>query len=376
MAYKLKSALSLAIIWIIALQAMPVFGADDPNYLTSVGLALYKQRRYKEAGDYFWKSIQAGSIKAENWLYRGHCFYATGQTYDAVQTYKVVMATYLDSPEAAMAAGFVKRLDPLNNLQPTSKPIETAKTLPPPPSGKTLPPPPGEKTLPPPPGEKTLPPPPGEAAKPEDTLPPVKTFKEKVVVIAPKDGHPAVKKETLQTINKAIAKLPPKIQQLLDENNAAVFVVPNLIDKWPEYKTLKREDGTSMGSDLGRVVGHDIFVCQQTTDAETNTSEACSAKEIEAAFFNQCGRVLDDILKISTLPEMKRAWEQDAENVPGDRDSLKVYLKSDVGQTETCAELCAAILGGQGKNTQSMPTNFPRCYYLVKEKLKKEPPKH
>jgi tetratricopeptide (TPR) repeat protein len=365
MAYKLKSALSLAIIWIIALQAMPVLAADDPDRATAIGLALYKQRRYKEAGDYFWKSIQLGSIKVENWLYRGHCFYATGQTFEAIQTYKVVMGTYLDSPEAAMAAGFIKKLDPQNNLQPPPKSVATAKILAPPPTGKTLPPPPGENTL---------PPPPGEATKSEDTLPPVKTFKDKVAVIAPRDGHPAVKKETVQTINKAIAKLPPRIQHLLDENNASVFVVPNLIDKFPEYKILKRDDGTTMGSDLGRTFGREIYVCQQTTDGETNASEACSPKDIEAAFFNQCGRVLDDILKISTMPEMKRAWEQDAENVPGDnRDSLKSYLKSDVGQTETCAELIAAILGGQGKNTQSMPTNFPRTYYLVKEKLKKEP---
>ena len=353
---KMKAiAVCSAVLPLLSTLVPAVWAAEKWEEEYDQGVALYKVKRYAEAEAIFWKSITDGNNKPGAWVLRGHCQLSEGKNYDAAHSYKTCIDTFKGTPEAALAQQYLTRMGPHALDMPTAAnlsalfPAQAAKLKAPLPKPVVKPP----------------------TAVASAALA-GKQLKDRLEVLPPRDGHPAVTAATIKMIKDDMQNLPPSIYKALNDGNASVHLVPNLVDKWPEARLTPRDDGSNISTDIGRTYGREMYICQQTVDPNTNAvRETLTPDVIQATFYNEVGHALDDIMKISTTENVKRAYEADVQNLNDDvRSRFWLFLQEgQPGQSETCAEIVAALLGGKGYNTQLMHTNFSRTYDVVKKRL-------
>lgn len=94
----------------LAAQAQAGASGAPPNY--QKGVASFQQKRYAEAISYFMESATNENGGANAWLYIAHCYYATAQRSKATETYKMVTDVYPGTPQATIAANYLKALSP------------------------------------------------------------------------------------------------------------------------------------------------------------------------------------------------------------------------------------------------------------------------
>jgi hypothetical protein len=361
--------------------------SQETEYAEAV--ELYRSRHYKEAGDMFWKSITDGNRDVKPWLYSGNCLYAQGRYAEAVERFTTTARIYKGTPEATAAGEYVKNAEAKLKAagpssaanpvvsSPVASPVAANVVANPAAAGSAVGSSPAIA--------------PGVVSNPANVAisrnaatfrksidpvslaPTLGKFKDRIEIIRPAMGHPAVTQQTEGMIRASIKKIPPYLMSVLDQGDSKIFLTCSLVDKWPECLTAKHSyDDQTMSNDRGHTYGHDIWVCERPVNATTNLGEdAFPQADIEATFFNEVGHSLDDLMgHFSKNLDLRKAYGEDVGTL-STASNVSFFLQpGDAGPSETCAEIVSDLLGAHGSQTVQMKSFFPRSYAWVKTRLK------
>ncbi|MBP7861229.1 hypothetical protein KA183_06070 [bacterium] len=308
------------------------------------GIEAYGKKNYKGAELHFRKSIEQGNKTPAAWLYAAHTFFALGQYAQAKQTYEMVTTMFKKSPEADIAA---------TGLESANAKIAGGGT--PAPAAEAQP----EQAK----GVKT--------AAVKDDGP---SLADRVSVIAPKMGHPAVSAASIKAVKDGLAGLPVHIRKQLIEANATFNISPNMIDKWPESADELNEESEALNlAELpGRLYGSDCYIYERAkTRGSTSLKSARSPHEMKHTALNECFQVLDDKNKICKDPKLMVIYRAEADGVPETyEEKMATFTKDgEWGIRETCSELSAGMFGAAGENDSDLNRFFPRTKKWLRAKL-------
>jgi len=333
---RLVSALSALVLVSSSLGAAAATKWEE-EYAQAI--AAYQQKDFAKSSDLFWKSITDGNGKASAWFYLAHSKAGEGKLKEAREGYMQVVNIYKNTPEAAAAAEYVKRLD--------------AHTWNPGPPGGAA----------------------KSAAAPVASAP-GSSFRSRIEIIQPRDGHPAVSASTIAVIRGAINSLPTNLYQILDKNGAKIFIGPNIIDKWPESLNDAKpgSPGETLAEEPGRTYGRDIYVYERKVLMKGSRAlgDVYPPESIKAEFLYQVGHALDDCLGgFSKDPSLRIQYKMDCDSVGDDvREALAFYTQGgDAGASEACAASVMTLLGGKKRNSETVNRVFRRTQAWVKAKL-------
>ncbi|MBS2006987.1 MAG: hypothetical protein JST01_08100 [Cyanobacteria bacterium SZAS TMP-1] len=341
------------------LQGSASLAAEKWEETYNQAIAAYKARDYGKASTLFWQSINEGNGSASAWFYLAHSKAGEGKLAEARETYQSVVKIYKDSPEAVASAGYIRALD-AHTWNPGPKP------------GATKPSAPGGKA----PAATTPGAAPAATAVAAPTAGKVE-FKSRIEIIPPRDGHPAVSAQMIETIRRTISSLPPSIYKILDQGSARVFLGPNIIDKWPDALDDPKPGsaGETLAMEPGRTYGRDIYIYERSiaTKGSRELGEPYSSDDIRSYFLHEVGHAVDDCLGVySKDPGLKAAYKMDCEGLGEDtREQLSYYMQGgDAGAAEVCAETVQMFLGGHKHDNDAVARAFRRSQAWVKAKLK------
>lgn len=308
------------------------------------GIDAYAKKDFKAAETHFRKSIEQGNKTPGAWLYAAHTFLALGQYAQAKQTYEMVTTMFKKSPEADIAA---KGLDSINEK------LAAAGTAPKKDDLKNVA------------AEKP------KAAGEKDAGP---NLGERISIVPPKMGHPAVSATSIKAVRDALNSIPAHLRQKLIDANAKINISPNMIDKWPDsVNDLDEEkEDLNLAELPGRIYGSDMYIYERAKSRGSLTLKAPrSATEMKHTAFNECFQVLDDQMKITKDPKLLVVYKAEVAGIPENyHGELANFMKDDDwGPRETCAELTAGMLGAAGEKDSDLNRYFPRTKKWLKAKL-------
>ena len=192
-------------------------------------------------------------------------------------------------------------------------------------------------------------------------------FIERIIIVPPVAGHPAVSHAMITTVHDIVSKLPRSIYKYLDDGGATINLAPNIEDKWPgsgDGKKTTVADGT-MGEEPGRTYGRDVHIYEREKVRGANTlKEARSQSEIAHTCYHELGHAIDDIAGvISNTADFKSVLAQDLSRMPDDVKTRESYFTVPM---EACAETIGVLLGGQD---EEVVQNMPMVKSFLKGKL-------
>lgn len=298
------------------------------------GLESYKARDYKEAVKQLSQAIKEGKRTPSCYLYLAGSYHGAGHKGNAIKLYKQILTSYKGSAAAKRAELALASLDPA--FKSLSQPQAKQNT---------------------------------PVSEPNAT-----GLLARISVTPPKMGHKPVSKASINAVKNAVKSLPPQIRQELDEYGASISLSPNMIDKWPDsVKTLPENNPAPTLAELpGRIYGKEMNIYERKkVRGSTALSRPRPPHELRHTTFNQCVQIVDDILVISKDPEFRKVYNSEKKRVPASYQvKLATFLKNDDwGPKETCAEICAALLGGGDEYTQGLYRCFPRTKEWLRKRL-------
>jgi tetratricopeptide (TPR) repeat protein len=304
------------------------------------GLAAYNSKNYRTAAAYLQRAADVGLSTPALWMYLGHAYTGIGDRPHAAKAYTSLIDNFRGGPEAAQAMQYLQRLDPV-----AAKKASTGPTIP----GAIAP---------------------GVAA---NTPTAARTpFKDRLIIVPPIAGHPAVSQAMQAAIKTAMQKLPTHIYKILDDGGATVNLAPNIEDKWPGSSDMDkpRGDGTNLGEEPGRTYDHDCYIYERKKlrGAGNELGEARPLRDIVACFYHELGHAIDDCSgKLSEDPKLKAQFQLDIDNMPSSVSSTISYYTI---ASEGLPEVIAGLLGADGHSTAACMEAMPRTKYWLKQKLK------
>jgi len=305
------------------------------------GVEAYGKKDFKAAELHFRKCIEQGNKQPGAWLYAAHTFFALKQYAQAKQTYEMVTTMFKKSPEADIAA---KGLESVNaKISGVTAPATDAK-----------PKPVVTKT----------------AGKEEEEA----SLLDRIVIVPPKMGHPAVSATSLKAVRDGLNGLPVHIRKQLIEAGAKFNIAPNMIDKWPDSMEELNEESEqlNMAELPGRLYGADCYIYERAKSREsTALKSARSAGEMKHTVLNECFQVLDDKYKICKDPKLMAIYRAEADGVPETyEEKMATFTKEgEWGIRETCSELSAGMFGAAGESDSELNRFFPRTKKWLRAKL-------
>jgi len=345
----LTSVLLISSATFVLSSAYPAAAATKWEEEYAQAVAAYKARDYARASDLFWKSITDGNGNASCWFYLAHSRAGEGKLKEAREGYQSVVTIYKGTPEAAAAAEFIKRLDAHTwNPGPPAGSVKSAAA-------------------------------PGKPAPAVASVPAAgASFRTRIEIIPPRDGHPAVSAQTVALIRRVIDGLPSNVYKVLDQKGARVFLGPNIIDKWPDSLNDAKpgSPGETLPEEPGRTYGRDIYIYERkiVNKGSRELADPYPSDDIKAFFLHEVGHAVDDCLGVySKDPSLKVQYKMDCDSLGEDqREGLSYYLQGnggDAGAAEACAESVMIMLGGSKRNSENVSRAFRRTSAWVKAKL-------
>ncbi len=335
---KLLFSISSSLVLIAGISA-PALASADTDY--AQGLAAYKSKNYRVAAAYMQRAVNVGLSTPAIWMYLGHAYTGVGDRPHAVQAYTALIDNFRGSPEAAQAMQYLTRLDPLAARKAATGPAAL----------------PGSAA----PGPTT-------ANSPAVSRTP---FKDRLIIVPPLAGHPAVSPGMQAAIKTAMQKLPAHIYKILDDGGATVNLAPNIEDRWPGSGDGEkpRGEGTTMGEEPGRTYDHDCYIYERKKLKGSNElGEARPLRDIVACFYHELGHAIDDCGgKLSEDPKLRAQFQLDLDNMPASVSSSISYYTI---VSEGLPEVIAGLLGADGHSTAACMEALPRTKYWIKQKLK------
>lgn len=324
---------------LIALSIIPALASADSDY--AQGLAAYKSKNYRVAAAYLQRAVNVGLSTPAIWMYLGHAYTGVGDRPHAVQAYAALIDNFRGSAEAAQAMQYLTRLDPMAARKAAAGPAAL-------PSAAA----PGPTT----------------ANSPAVTRTP---FKDRLIIVPPLAGHPAVSPGMQAAVKTAMQKLPPHIYKILDDGGATINLAPNIEDRWPGSGDGEkpRGEGTTMGEEPGRTYDHDCYIYERKKLKGSNElGEPRPLKDIIAIFYHELGHAIDDCGgKLSEDPKLRAQFQLDLDNMPASVSSTISYYTI---VSEGLPEVIAGLLGSEGHSTAACMEALPRTKYWIKQKLK------
>lgn len=315
--------LGLASIFLANIVAPPVAATPDTDF--TVGMEAYKAKKYAVASNYLQSAASVGLSTPALWMYLGHSYLAQGDKKHAIEAYASLISNFKGTAEARQALSYINRIDPVAGKKALAPPVDTRK------------------------------------------LP----LKDRVVVVPPRNGHPAVSPTFVAAIRKSLAKLPPHIYKLLDMGGATINLAPNIEDKWPGSGDGDKptEMGVTMGEEPARTYGHDIHVYERRKIRGVDQLGAARGTEdLVESFLYECGHALDDITGLpSKNPEFKRAFQTDLKAMnPESLNELQYFTVA----MQCYSAMAANLLGSTDSRVIEAGRCFPRSKLWVKAQLK------
>lgn len=293
---------------------------------------------YRAAAESLRLMIYSGSHSPAVWLLLGQCYQAMKENAAARQTYVCVQKYFPGTAEARQAVQAMAALPAVAGASsasgsPTS-PVHTGGNE----AGKRL--------------------------------------YDRVVVVEPKFGHPAVAASTFSTVMNIVYKLPEPIYNILDQGGVRVFVTPNLIDRFPDSVNYKLPDtGAYIIMETGRTYDRDVYICERLgacPGAGSSLMPANSHDEIVTATYLNLAHALDSCLEFPSRNEQfVRLYQSDLaaadKNSP---ENIKIYLLGDNhAASRTFAGLASSIMGHNSYLTRWLDRNFPRCRAWIQARI-------
>lgn len=316
---------------VFAASAYPVYASVEQ------GIDEFKKKNYSGALTQFNAHLKEHPDDLNINYYAGMCYQMTGKTGDAIKHYRKVSEIDPNSKAATLVRPFLSRYG-----IKSSAPTITVT-----------------------PGGTRLPSDPFAAVTAARNLP----FKERIIVVPPKFGHPSVSSTTIATARNVISRLPAKIYNILDKGGATINLSPNIIDKWPgSGDGMKPHSAnTTMGEEPGRTYDHDVHVYEREAIRNSNElKEARSQNEIYNCLLHEIGHAVDDCSNsISKTKEYIDAHNLDVNDMPA--KAVSSYYTND--PSEGFAETLGFLLGGDDNSMRGSGEYFKRCKAIIKSKL-------
>ena len=313
---------------------MLVFAAGPPGARDyEAGIAAYKARTYAPAAQCFQRAIAAGNKSLMTEIYLGHSYQGAGDTARATEAYRAVADKYPSTAEGQLAIQCLLKMDPALSSKYHLAPFV-----------------PG----------------PGKLAPDARTLPLI----ERIIIVPPLEGHPAVSASMIAAVRAAILKYPRHIYKYLEDGGATINLAPNIEDRWPGSGDGKKEtvkDGT-MGEEPGRTYGRDCYVYEREKVRGKNVLKAArSTESIIYCLDHEIGHAIDDISgALSKTPEFMVAMKQDLSRMPQDVKDRGDYF---VVPAEAFAESTGVLLSGDTNNEVVQYLPMVRSYLRKKFRL-------
>jgi len=320
--------------------------AQAASTIYAQGVQAYQQGHYNEAALYMYDSITKEKAGANAWLYMANSYYAMGKRKRAEETYASIKANFAGTPQAAMAAQSLQKLNP---AAAAAADVTTS----------------GESTS----SETPL----LEKVMDEKSI--LAGLRSRLQVVSPVYGHDPVSKITVRTINACFDKIPAKVQALLYKSGVKFVITPTMIDKFPAgaYQEVAGYEGGTEKSCPGLFNGREIVISQACVDEFTNdVKKPIPGDELEGTFLHETGHAVDNCLKgYSRSEDYRHCYYLDIARVPDDvAPKIKYYLQKSVrGQSESWAELTSIILGNNRGHAADLKTYFPNSLECIKKKL-------
>jgi hypothetical protein len=305
------------------------------------GCQCYQERHYASAIEYLNYAIKNENVGAGAWLYLAHSQYSVGHLKDAIETYNKIKQQYPASPEAGVARTCLLKLDPNDSYNK----------------------------------EKDAPAPSADALSAQAGKAAEQTLLSRVKIGFWKQDHPPITAGIINTVKANIKSLPDPVKLILLKGGTKFIVCGALVDQVPSLSNREGRgyEGRTYKRCPGMFSNNTLFICQNLVNESTDMVEPpLPLTDVSQTFFHELGHALDSCGgRYSNTDEYKHAYWLDLARIPDDAAGrLSYYMqKSVAGQSESCAEITAVILGGADRYAADIRTYFPLTMAYLKKKL-------
>lgn len=200
------------------------------------------------------------------------------------------------------------------------------------------------------------------------------TLEDRIFVVEPKFGHPAVDEGTVEMVKKAVSQLPSYVHSVLEKGGATINIAPNMTDRFPETLrgNMSRET-FELAQGGGRCYGRDVYLYERSLlEGSKELGVRRPLGDMRNQVLHEIGHAVDDCLgnysKTQVVLDLHSLDVSDIE--PGLRGRLSYFTTSGPkGSMEACAELFSGFAGATGKDTDSVTKSFPRLSLWLRKKL-------
>ena len=325
--FRLNLSILLALIFFLLFQSFS-FAGGEAEY--AEGLRAYKARNYRTAAKKFEESLSKGNGAAEVYIYMAHAYAASGKTGDAVKRYQDAAKAFKGLPAAKLAEQCLARIDP--------KKLWRSRI--------------------------------SRESKRKKSFKDGASFINRVAIIDPTiQGHPPVSDITVRAIKTSISRLPRHIYKILNDNNAKVFIGPNIIDKWPDALNTSKPgmEHLTLARERARCYGRDIYIWERPTlIGSKKLGPRESTQKIQREILYQFGHAVDDCLgPMWEDKNFRKEYDLDKKDIDSkSKKILKYYLQPNYkGCGEVIASVICEYLGGRAN--QRVNRYFPRSKHWV-----------
>ncbi len=315
--------------------------AADARFDTA--LALYGQRRYKEAGSMFLQVLRADPHNGNAYFYAANCYYAQGDIPTATKMYNDIINAYPNTTASVSAKQVLDRVQPpVSSKSPAGKRAAGASA--------------------------------GHHSREVSTDAPASIASLINVVRARKD-RPPVTAGLIKAVTAAVDGLPPSVKGILWNSSIKINITPTIEDYKPglKYEQARGYEGGTYKSCPALYDGSIVLAEHTLNEEDESVDHTFSATDVVNSFYHESGHALDNCLNdFSQDEEFKHAYLLDVAKIdPETAEELRYFLqKSAAGQEECCAELIGLLLGQTERHTAKMRASFPLTLAVLRKTLK------
>ncbi len=324
----------------VSIFNMPAQAQQTAADYAKLGQKQYSQGNFKEAAASFRLAIYQGQKTASTWLYLAQSYDGAGEAGAARQTYQTIQKYFPNTPECTRATERLAKLQPASPAPQATVATATGAT----PTGTS-----------------------------QNDAP--KKLKERIFIIPPQFGHPAVDPNTVRLVRTLLAGLPKPVYKILDQGGTNIFLTPNLIDKFPKIVgTINEHLGIYFSLEHGRTYGRDVYLCERTgagNGSGTELGPIVSDENLKGFFYTFLAHALNDCLEVpSNDPQFVALYKQDYANLDTSDPHLHAFIAPVEGIHDTFGALCASIMGSTNGTNEYCSRQFPRCRAWIAQRIK------
>jgi hypothetical protein len=198
---------------------------------------------------------------------------------------------------------------------------------------------------------------------------------DRIAIVPPQFGHPAVDAGTVGLVRDIVSRLPKPIYKILDQGKTNIFVTPNLIDKFPKEINYRfAYDGSYLSAQLARTYDRDIYICERhaLTGGGIALSPIYDSTSLSCTTYTQLAHALDDCLERPSKDEQYlQLFRQDAAAADIRKyPDMKNYVKEEAqGPGETFAGIAAGLMGFETRLSDELNHTFPRSRAWIERRI-------